>query len=168
MWNGSIMTRLLQIPLALFTLVQIFLMWDAMLSLLSTNIPRNFVHSEWSRLMPSIINWGKTALEQFVKTVLDDLETFGDNLLILSHLTTFCNSWLILGVRHERLLPLVYSVLLSAKWINLRCSEHWFKSLLHIKNSIGPRIDPWGTPHVIKDGRDFAPLISTYWVRFDR
>ena len=67
MRKGSIMTSLLQIPIALLTLVQM-LMLDAKLILLSTNIPRNFVHSECSRIMPSIIIWGKIAWEQLVKT----------------------------------------------------------------------------------------------------
>ena len=31
--------------------------------------------------------WGKTAWEQFVKAVEHDLETFRDNLMILSHLS---------------------------------------------------------------------------------
>ena len=33
----------------------------------------------------------------------------------------------------------------SAKQSNLR-DEHLLMSLMYIKNKIGPRIDPWGTP----------------------
>ena len=39
---------------SLLILVQIFLIWDAKLSLLSTYIARKFVNSEFSRLIPSM------------------------------------------------------------------------------------------------------------------
>ena len=36
------------------------------------------------------------------------------------------------------------------------------KSFMYIRNSIGPRIEPCGTPQSIKRGSEEMPLISTY------
>ena len=47
-------------------------------------------------------------------------------------------------------LPLVYRVFVSsANNINIKISEHLHRSLIYNMNNRGPRIDPWGTPHVI-------------------
>ena len=36
-------------------------------------------------------------------------------------------------------------------------------SLKKMMKSRGPRIDPWGTPEVTGDGRDFSEPILTDW-----
>ena len=46
----------------------------------------------------------------------------------------------------------------SAKMINLANLDELTILLMYILKSSGPRMDPWGTPHVIGSRVEFAPL----------
>ena len=43
--------------------------------------------------------------------------------------------------------------------------RHRGKSLIKMPNSKGPRIDPWGTPHVIDVSWEYVPFTSTHCSR---
>ena len=51
----------------------------------------------------------------------------------------------------------------SAKWL----MSEWFmqvcRSLMYMRNKIGPRTVPWGTPLFTFAGYECAPLITTVW-----
>ena len=99
---------------------------------------------------------------------ISDLDTFREKLLIQSDFTTLYYSWLILDVRHEKVVSLAYSVLSSTKRIKLRYSEKLLNSLLYIKKNKVSSICLSGMPRVIKDDWGFTSLMSTYWARFYR
>ena len=46
--------------------------------------------------------------------------------------------------------------------------EHLYISFMYIKNKIGPKIDPCGTPAVISRYEDLLPLISVYCLRLNK
>ena len=120
--KGIIKVSFLQTPIHLLTLVQTSLICGAKLSLLSTDVPKNFVVGEWTELIPLIEIAGKLTWELLENTVKNYLETLRDNLLIWGLSTTLCNSVLILSARSERDLPLAYNVLSSAKLMNFKSS----------------------------------------------
>ena len=41
-------------------------------------------------------------------------------------------------------------------------------SFIYKRNSNGPSVDPWGTPHMISTVSDEIPFTSVYCVRFER
>ena len=43
-----------------------------------------------------------------------------------------------------------------------RNDEACTMSLIYIKNKVGPRIEPCGTPHLISFNEDFTLLVNTY------
>ena len=45
----------------------------------------------------------------------------------------------------------------SANRRNLNYEEEFGKSLLYNKINVGPKTDPWGTPHIISFSVDFIP-----------
>ena len=50
----------------------------------------------------------------------------------------------------------------SANRMNFNILEEKHKSFTYIKNNNGPKMDPCGTPHVIRTGWDKVPLKETY------
>ena len=67
-----------------------------------------------------------------------------------------------------RLLPLLNKFVSSANNIEV-VEEHIFpRSFMYNKNNNGPKIDPWGTPHVILFTWDDTPLYVTYYLRLDK
>ena len=38
-------------------------------------------------------------------------------------------------------------------------------SFIYIKNNTGPIADPYGTPDVTRQGKEWLPSIVTFWVR---
>ena len=53
------------------------------------------------------------------------------------------------------------------KWKSKKL-EQWWKSLMYNKKKIGPRTDPWGTPHEISTGIKVTPFTVTVCRRFAR
>ena len=51
------------------------------------------------------------------------------------------------------------------KWKSKKL-EQWWKSLMYNKKKIGPRTDPWGTPHEISTGIKVTPFTVTVCRRF--
>ena len=60
------------------------------------------------------------------------------------------------------LLNLQERVLSSAKSVNLKKELDFGKSLMKIKNSEGPKMDPWVTPWVKGRSVEFIEFIDTY------
>jgi hypothetical protein len=56
----------------------------------------------------------------------------------------------------------------SANSINLKSIEVLRMSLIYSRNKIGPKMDPWGTPHVITLICECIPLKFTNCCLFDR
>lgn len=128
--NGTVEVSLLQTPKPLFTFVQTSPKLLAKLSLLSTNIPRNFVVEERKNFVLFIAITGNWVWEELEKTAGKDFEIYNDNLLKGSYWTTSCNSALILASIPERDLSLTYNVLSSAAWINFKSSLQVLKSFM--------------------------------------
>ena len=53
------------------------------------------------------------------------------------------------------------------KWKSKKL-EQWWRSLMYNKKKIGPRTDPWGTPHEISTGIKVTPFTVTVCRRFAR
>ena len=49
----------------------------------------------------------------------------------------------------------------SANMVNLNILYAFTKSLIYIKNKIGPRIVPWGTPQFIVAMSEYTSLYNT-------
>ena len=81
--------------------------------------------------------------------------------------TIFLNSALTLEISCSRLGPDRYKVVSSAKRRAIS-SEHRGRSFIYIKNSNGPRIDPWGIPIRMLSKVLFEPLTWTSYLRFVR
>ena len=61
-------------------------------------------------------------------------------------------------VRVFRSLSLKNKFVSSAKMKNLGNFDELTMSLVYMIKSSGPRMDPWGTPHVIGSRVEFTPL----------
>ena len=123
----------LQTPIPLLTLVQTSLIRGAKLSLLSSNIPRNFVVGKWTKLIPLIEVAGKLPWESLENTVKNYFEILREKLLAWTHLTTLCNSVLILATRSERDLTFAYDVSVLVKKNELQIFRASIE-VIHVKN----------------------------------
>ena len=78
------------------------------LSLLSTNVPRNFVVGEWIQIIQFLARAGEWAGNKWRNPVENNFETIRHKLFILCHVTIFCGSVLNLSARPERDSSLAY------------------------------------------------------------
>ena len=65
-------------------------------------------------------------------------------------------------------LPSIKQLVSSANKIDVRRVDTLHKSLTYSKNSVGPRIEPCGTPHVIGKKPQSVPLKHTYCFLFSK
>ena len=82
-----------------------------------------------------------------------DFEELSFSLLAFSQLPMLSNlasSWETIFTGDIFFLNLQVRVLSSANKVNLKNSEQLGKSLMNIRKSKGPRMDPWGTPLSIR------------------
>ena len=82
---------------------------------------------------------------------------------LLNHSDSLSNSLLIVFIINERSLWERNRLVSSANRIKLRILETLQISFIYNKKKSGPRIDPWGTPHLISLEDDWIPLYSTNW-----
>ena len=64
-----------------------------------------------------------------------------------------------------RSVPSIKQLVSSANKIDVRRVDTLHKSLTYSKNSVGPRIEPCGTPHVIGKKHESVPLKHTHWAK---
>ena len=74
-------------------------------------------------------------------------------------------SWLICLFIFLKELSTSSKLVSSAKWCTLLNFMAWFRSLMYIRKSSGPRTEPCGTPNSIKALSDFWPLTVTWFLR---
>ena len=67
-----------------------------------------------------------------------------------------------------RSVPSIKQLVSSANKIDVRRVDTLHKSLTYSKNSVGPRIEPCGTPHVIGKKHESVPLKHTYCFLFSK
>ena len=84
-----------------------------------------------------------------------------DILFALSHLVGSFKSWLISLFVFFKELCISSKLVLSAKWCTLLNYKAWFRSLMYIKKSSGPRTEHCGTLNSIKALSDVWPLTVT-------
>ena len=96
------------------------------------------------------------------------LRTFRDNLLHCNHSWTLVNSSLITVAIFCRLFPVKNILVSSANNIDMLASDTVDKSLMYIKKSNGPSIEPYGTPQLIFSVLDLLPLYVTYCFLLDK
>ena len=74
--------------------------------------------------------------------------TFNDNLLALNQLLTLVSSLFIFSNKMLMSLCEKKRFVSSANMIGFSTFEVWCKSFTYNRNNKGPKMDPWGTPHV--------------------
>ena len=89
------------------------------------------------------------------------LSVFNDNRLSINELFNFDNSIFIFLDNETIELSSINNVVSSANMVNLNILDAFTKSLIYIKNKIGPRIVPWGTPQFIVAMSEYTSLYNT-------
>ena len=143
--------------------------WGFQLNLLSSVTHINFTWVAWViRLLSMvIIAWsGNEWWEYVIKYCV--LLWFSDNWLLLSQFETWVSSEFMILQMLLKSPPFINIVVSSANNKNCACWEQWIMSLIYIKNSNGPNIDPCGTPIFIPFIDDSALLYVTYCCRWLR
>ena len=90
-----------------------------------------------------------------------------DNLFSLKKATTFLNSEFTREISSSMLSEQAKRVVSSAKSRENK-AVHNGRSLIYMRNNIGPRIEPWGTPIVTSMKSLDMPSITTNCLRLDR
>ena len=90
-----------------------------------------------------------------------------DNLFSLKKATTFLNSEFTREISSSMLSEQAKRVVSSAKSRENK-AVHNGRSLIYLRNNIGPRIEPWGTPIVTSMKSLDMPSITTNCLRLDR
>ena len=96
------------------------------------------------------------------------LSRFKDILFAHNQLSTFLSSAFMTSKICVRSSLSKQTVVSSAKWTNLSTVEHLHMSLMYIKKSKGPSMEPWGTPMLIGSWDELNPFIDTYCLRLER
>jgi hypothetical protein len=113
--------------------------------------PKNLVLETCSILVLSI-NMSKllvTGLVLVAKIMKFVFLIFSDNLFNLNQYDILVSSLLTLAIRLFKFVSLINRLVSSANIIMLNSLETLTMSLIYKMNKRGPRMDPWGTPHLI-------------------
>ena len=102
----------------------------------------------WNFLLPNII--------------YDVFVIFSDNKLALNHSEIIWSSSFICLSRTSKDLPVINRFVSSANMMVWRSGDAKLRSLMYKRNSNGPRIEPCGTPQVIRSQFDSLRPIITY------
>ena len=148
------------IPFAIFLLM--YMIWGHQVSLLSIMTPKNLVSFTsviWLPFMriPSILREKCLGVNN-MKFVLSMLR---DNLLAFTQQYTLPISTFIWLTTSFKFFPVQKRIVSSTKSIGIKRLETEGKSFIWIKNSKGPSIKPWGTPHFIALKSDSCLLYTT-------
>ena len=129
---------------------EIIFVWLWKESLSSRIMPKNLVWLTRVRAMLRIIRSGAGWLTLFENNMNVVLEIFNDRRLAFSQMSIFSN-WLFISEKRVKIfLPEIETVVSSAKWMKLRFAQ-FDMSFMYKRKSMGPRMEPWGTPRVILD-----------------
>ena len=146
------------IPAPFATFLLMYVICGDQFSLQSMMTPRNLVSVTSMILFLSIdISFLDRGTYFAVKSMTFVLSMFRESLLALTHAYTLAIYLLISETISFRLYPVANRFVSSAKRIGMKYSETWGKSLIYNKKSKGPRMDPWGTPHLILLRSDWHP-----------
>ena len=141
--------------------MQTCLTWISNLSFSSVSNPKYFATGVLLIFSPRIVEVNVLALiflrEKSIKLVLD---IFKVSLFEVSHLLIILASLLAVLFNLSQLLLLIIIIVSSANSLTLD-SVNLRRSLSHTENKVGPRIDPWGTPHVTFCLLEAIPLTHT-------
>ena len=96
------------------------------------------------------------------------LVSFSESLLPLSHWTKCFNSLLMTDSIVPSSLLENIRLISSAKWWMIDFQNAYCRSLIYRRNNKGPRVDSWGTPHVIVFMLEETPCRESYCLRFLR
>ena len=99
--------------------------------------------------------WGGWKITKLVFSILRE------SLFAQSQELTLESSLLIVACREVRFLCLQNKLVSSANKWKSKTLEQWWKSLIYNKKRIGPRTDPWGTPHEILTELEVTPFTVT-------
>ena len=137
-------------PTPFATSLLMYLICGDQFSFQSMMTPRNLVSVTSIILFPSInISFMDRGTHFGVKSMKIVLSMFRESLLALTHAYILAISLLISETISFGLYPVANRFVSSAKRIGMKYSETWGKSLIYNKKSKGPRMDPWGTAHLI-------------------
>ena len=87
---------------------------------------------------------------------------FNESLLVFSQSTTLIISSFMIFTRSSGFLPDTNIFESSAKKSENRTLDTLARPFMYNKNSSGPNMEPWGTPHVISWRVDLHSLYTTY------
>ena len=158
------------IPEAIF-LVN-FSMWLCQLSLSSIITPSDFVAVTWLTWVLVILIVGEAV--RVFSLCLDPISMnsvlvmFNVSLFACSQLKTFARSSFRQNWTFSRLLPAYVRCVSSAYILGLQFDKQFGRSLIYNKNNNGPRMVPWGTPHVNVQLLDSDPFTEHFCVRFSK
>ena len=126
----------------------------------SNMTPRNLVDVTISVLLPSIYMFigCESILNLGPKIIACVLSRLSESLLALNHWINKGISLLSLLVRAWVLLPVIKRLESSANIIGENRVEIEPRSFIYRRNRIGPRMEPWGTPHLIILVEELTPL----------
>jgi len=122
--------------------------------------PKNLVEGNKSSLDPPI----RMSIESILcldfipKIIRWVFPIFNESRLARSQSTRRGISRLMVEIISDRIGPEVKRLVSSANIIEVSLSEMEPRSLMYIRNKMGPKIEPWGTPHVILDIVELEPL----------
>ena len=145
----------------------IVLIWESKVKCLSMRTPKNFILSVSSMKPESILLGSRDYFLRYEKLI--NLHLL---ILILSLFTLIqCKTYLRVVLRRFEIWSgdvfsnLKFKVLSSSNSVKLKTFEHLGKSLINMRNSNGPRMDPWGTPFSIWWWLAFMAFMYTYCPR---
>ena len=143
-----------------------YLTCDSNVKCWSTITPKNFV---WLVLLMTTSSITKLLLRaiwplRLRKIMKRVFLRFNDSLLVFSQSTTLIISSFIIFTRWSGFLPdtNICHYESSAKKSEKRTLDTLARSFMYNKNSSGPNMEPWGTPHVISWHVEFHSLYTTY------
>ena len=153
-------------PVAFEILFDTCKIWSFQFNFSSIMIPKNlgFVTSVIELFSIFIVNF---ALHLFrMNSMHWVLSTFNVNLFTFSHFAISFNSVFSIHSISSRFFPFWNKFESSAKKIGIVYLQTLARSFIYTKNNKGPKMDPWGTPHLMFINLYCSLLYVTYCFRF--
>ena len=103
----------------------------------------------FSSCILSVLIWGAISLLRSANNIIFVFYMFKESLFISKHSFSLFSSVAVSVRSSFWLLPEARMVVSSANKINFSFVDTKHRSLIYKKKTLGPKIDPWDTPHVL-------------------